>query len=202
MPSSFYKREFLDKQPCGWTYTDPNDNKIENFAFEEVDLFYWYDFAMAYRSLWIYTGIVYILGIFGLKRFMRDRPAYDLKMPLFWWNTASGVYSIIGLCRVLPGFLYTLSLTNGFYISICSKTNGDVPGGYWIMLFVLSKFWELGDTVFIVLRKRNLVFLQWYHHLITMTTVWIVGMWIWTTVWNGSVVVKWPLTVETLKIFI
>lgn len=34
--------------------------------------------------------------------------------------------------------------------------------GFWTWLFVLSKLPELGDTIFIVLRKQPLIFLHWY----------------------------------------
>jgi hypothetical protein len=34
-------------------------------------------------------------------------------------------------------------------------------GGFWTLAFVLSKLPELGDTAWIVLRKRPLIFLHW-----------------------------------------
>jgi len=39
-------------------------------------------------------------------------------------------------------------------------------------MFVLSKVPELGDTVFIVLRKQPLIFLHWYHHVTVLIYCW------------------------------
>ena len=40
------------------------------------------------------------------------------------------------------------------------------------MLFIYSKIPELVDTVFIVLRKRPLIFLHWYHHVTVLLFCW------------------------------
>lgn len=37
----------------------------------------------------------------------------------------------------------------------------------WYTLIIMSKLWELGDTVFLILRKRPVIFLHSYHHVLT-----------------------------------
>jgi len=39
-------------------------------------------------------------------------------------------------------------------------------------LFVLSKFPELGDTVFLILRKKPVIFLHWFHHTTVLLYCW------------------------------
>jgi len=188
MANASYMEGVLSSRPYGWDFTDERFH----FKFEEVDHTYWHDLITSTWKLSIYAGVAYILVIFGIQWWMKDKDPYQLKWPLFWWNLGLGIFSIIGFSRTLPGFLDVFGKENGLYQSVCVKQYMDLPTVYWTILFAFSKFLELGDTIFIVLRKKPLIFLQWYHHVITMNVVWILAPLVepigrWYTVLNFGV---------------
>ncbi|ODM97560.1 putative fatty acid elongation protein 3 [Orchesella cincta] len=161
----YFKRAF------GYTFLE--NPYFHGFEFEKIGFTGWQEFMIENWKLAIYASVFYVITIFGLQRVMKNRPAFDLRKCLFVWNLAIGLASLVGFIRVFPAFLTVLSEQNGFYNSICVKKGLDIPSAYWAIVFACSKFLELGDTVFIVLRKRPLVFLQWYHHLVTLMVTWI-----------------------------
>jgi len=67
----------------------------------------------------------------------------------------------------------------GLYFSVCSDTPSfmvyvkDGPAMLALALFCLSKIPELGDTVFLVLKRRPVRLLQWYHHTTVMLFCWL-----------------------------
>ena len=70
-------------------------------------------------------------------------------------------------------FIISLKLTFlGSLFSLCSYIEDDKVSGFWATMFVLSKVPELGDTIFIVLRKQPLIFLHWYHHATVLVYSW------------------------------
>lgn len=114
---------------------------------------------------------IYLLLVFGIKKWMNGRKAFKLTTFLIIWNLSLSMFSIIGSLRTIPHILHTVK-NHGIHYSLCSE--GDVSGvyGFWTSLFILSKIPELGDTMFVVLRKQKLIFLHWFHHLTVLILVW------------------------------
>lgn len=142
----------------------------------------------------IISVILYLLFCyFGIK-IMENKKPFDLKYSLAAWNLFLSTFSFIGMFRTVPHLIAEL-LTLEFRATICSRaktTYGDGPCGFWVLLFIISKIPELIDTVFIVLRKRELIFLHWYHHVTVLLYCWhayasMAGSGIWFVAMNYSV---------------
>jgi len=125
-----------------------------------------------WREVVAWCSGAYMLLVFGGQHYMASRPPFKLRGALTVWNIFLAIFSIIGAARTLPEFLHTLS-KHGLYSSFCSPSfiEQDRVSGFWTFMFVLSKVPELGDTLFIILRKQKLIFLHWYHHLTVMIYV-------------------------------
>jgi len=128
------------------------------------------------NNYWVAITCVtaYLVFIFGGKKYMESQKEFDLKYPLALWNAALSVFSFIGMCRTAP-WLGAKILTSSYEDTICENPMnswGNGATGLWVMLFIYSKIPELVDTVFIVLRKKKLIFLHWYHHVTVLLFCW------------------------------
>lgn len=120
----------------------------------------------------IYLWVAYMVAVYGIQHLMKERPRFELRKALFFWNLGLAVFSVAATIRTFPEMIFVLT-NRGFYYSACLNwyTNNPVSG-FWNHLFVLSKAIELGDTIFIVLRKQPLSFLHVYHHSTVLVTTW------------------------------
>ncbi|KAM7317941.1 hypothetical protein ACRRTK_022678 [Alexandromys fortis] len=115
---------------------------------------------------------LYAAFIFGGRHLMNKRAKFELRKPLVLWSLTLAVFSIFGALRTGAYMVYIL-MTKGLKQSVCDQSfyNGPVSK-FWAYAFVLSKAPELGDTIFIVLRKQKLIFLHWYHHITVLLYSW------------------------------
>lgn len=135
------------------------------------------NFSRDYHRQWmydnwhiaIYVSVIYIFVIFYGSYLMSKREHFNLRGPMALWNIGLAIFSLMGTIRCLPEFIHIL-LSEGLQQSYCSSSYyRDVRVSHWYWLFVWSKVFELGDTVFIILRKQKLIFLHWIHHVLTLS---------------------------------
>lgn len=122
------------------------------------------------------VGVAYLLILFLLKQWMDKREAIKPKTPLILWNTCLAVFSIIAFVKFAPSAVLTGLAKGGFIYSVCLvKPFSTETLVFWMSMFIISKFIEFGDTIFLVLRKAPLTFLHVYHHLTVAIYGWFGG---------------------------
>ena len=119
-------------------------------------------------NVWPWTiplCVVYIILVFSGQKWMSSRTPYNLRSPLFVWNTFLALFSLCGSLTLVPHFIDVIYKA-GFRESVCkTEAAGNPHLSLWSFLFVVFKVIELGDTAFVVLRKSPLQFLHYYHHM-------------------------------------
>ncbi|OXA63178.1 putative fatty acid elongation protein 3 [Folsomia candida] len=154
-----------------WTYTEPPT--IRPLWFEKLDLIWSIEWAIKYWTISIWAAALYLIFIFVGRKWMENRKPYDLKSVLIWWNGALAIFSIWSFIRTVPELVQVLSTEHGLFRSVCVREYFNESSAFYGWLFMWSKIVELGDTVFIVLRKKPLIFLHWFHHITVLVAVWV-----------------------------
>jgi len=102
-----------------------------------------------------------------------------MKLPLLTagWNFGLALFSLAGALVTVPELLLGSEgglLTRGFYASVCTHASnyGCGPVGFFVCLFIYSKFAELVDTLLLLLRKSPVILLHWYHHASVLLYCW------------------------------
>jgi elongation of very long chain fatty acids protein 6 len=155
-------------------------------VYKQLEPFY-FDFEKNYDVLPVLDGMarnnykipiatvaVYLALCYFGRIYMKEKMPQELRGALAAWNLILAIFSTYGVVRTVPHFLYKLSIMT-FEESVCDRADTYYGGGACglaVQLFILSKLPELFDTVFIVLRKKPLIFLHWYHHVTVLLYCW------------------------------
>lgn len=118
----------------------------------------------------------YLLLLFLLSQWMKERNPIKLKTPLIAWNSCLAAFSILACFKYAPEAVLNGIAKGGFVYSVCSvKPFSTQNLTFWMAMFIVSKFVEFGDTIFLVLRKAPLTFLHVYHHVSVAVYAWFGG---------------------------
>lgn len=121
-----------------------------------------------------YLGVVY-----ATRNAIPKHPfAAAVDLAFAAWNLALSLFSAWGVWHMSTAIMKALQ-SEGLYFTVCADTrsmmkySGDNPTVLALALFCLSKIPELGDTAFLILRRRPVRLLQWYHHATVMLFCWL-----------------------------
>ncbi|KAG0302822.1 hypothetical protein BGZ98_007196 [Dissophora globulifera] len=92
---------------------------------------------------------------------------------VFVHNVLLCLYSALTFYNVAPALVHSYR-THSFYDALCDTDHSfwDNALGYWGYIFYLSKYYEVIDTIIILLKGRRSSLLQTYHHAGAMITMW------------------------------
>lgn len=139
----------------------------KNFAFTDAG-------PWMYENLWIpiVLSVIYVVLVFWGQKAMEKREPFKLRGLLIGWNLFLTVLSWCMMLRLVPALVQTVYL-KGWTYSVCNNTYfTEGVTGFWVMIFAVSKVPELLDTAFLVLRKRPVILLHWYHHWTVLVYTW------------------------------
>ncbi|KAK4515996.1 Pre-mRNA-splicing helicase BRR2 [Mucor velutinosus] len=138
----------------------------------------------------ILSCIAYFVILFGGREWMKNHPPFKLQKLFQLHNLLLTVVSAALLMLVVEQIFPQL-YHHGLLYAICSPRNWTQKLELLYYLNYLVKYWELIDTVFLVLKKKKLEFLHYYHHSLTMVLCY--------TQLNGQTTVSWvPITLNLM----
>jgi fatty acid elongase 3 len=118
------------------------------------------------------SWILYFSLILGLKAYMKNREPMKLKYVTALHNLFLCVISL-GMCIAGTFGAYQIVMEKGVDEVFCSNDKNPKGLMHWsLYMYYLSKFPELIDTVILVLKKKRVIFLHWYHHSIVILLTW------------------------------
>jgi len=118
------------------------------------------------------TCITYFVVIFGGQYLMRDMPAMKLSLASKVHNALLSLGSLALLALFIEQLLPMVA-KHGLFFAICKAGAWTQKLELLYYINYLFKYWELLDTVFLVLKKKNLEFLHYYHHTMTLALCYV-----------------------------
>ena len=134
----------------------------------------WVQFVRTHAEIPVLAVCLYFALVFYAPALLAHRPALNLKTPLAAWNLCLAVFSALGAAGTVPHLASALR-AHGFTATVCRHPQEwylDGRVGLCVALFILSKVPELLDTAFLVLQKKPVIFLHWFHHVTVMLYCW------------------------------
>jgi len=134
-------------------------------------------------------GAYLLIVVWAGPPFMKHRPPMPLRRFSRVWNAGVALFSMAGAAATVPHLVRQL-LGHGFKYTVCAdcyELAGHGAPAAWAALFAWSKFFELVDTLLLVLKKRPLLRLHWFHHASVIAFTWV--SWVFEmplALWYGS----------------
>jgi len=144
-------------------------------AMAAINQFLWARWDIPVGCVVLYLCIVYLTrNLIAPHRFGRIVDASFAA-----WNLGLSVFSAWGVWHMSRP-LFSALRSEGLFFTVCAETKAftvgygsENPFTFALVLFCLSKIPELGDTAFLILKRKQVRLLQWYHHTTVLLFCWL-----------------------------
>jgi len=116
---------------------------------------------------------LYFIMIPSLKWAVEKYGKWNVSTLAMCWNAFLSVFSWCGVFACVPWLLDAL-MNKGLYFTTCAPGEWFLEGrcGFFVALFIYSKLAELFDTFLLVIAKKPVIALQWWHHSTVLLYCW------------------------------
>jgi len=127
----------------------------------------------------IYGVSAYILVVFFGPLLMKNRKPIKPRLFAIVHNLFLSILSVAMVSGVVYEMIriYFIEYRYGPHPSsfMCDPDKLTAEGrmNFWTYVFYLSKYYEFIDTFIHILAKHKVIFLHWYHHVVTLVLVWM-----------------------------
>ena len=124
---------------------------------------------------WVFliASCLFLPTVFKLRAIMKHRPAFELRNVLFVWNMIASGLSGWAMVYVVPELLEQVDKfgVQGMLCKVEYCWSRERIGIY-VFIYQTTKALEWIDTALLALRKKPMVFLHLFHHIVTMLYCW------------------------------
>jgi hypothetical protein len=157
-------------------------NIAKDFKFNEDTTF------LGSGKLMLVICVAYLLGVIGIQKFMVKHEAFQLKKIAAYHNGFLSLSSLLLLILMIQQ-IYPKYLRKGLHGTVCDADMVTSYLEFYCYLNYLLKYYELSDTLLMVLKKKDIPFLHTYHHTMTLVLTHVELV--------GNVAVQWvPITLN------
>ncbi len=154
---------------------------VADFPYADPYLIQTYKYSLPFWSVGLYLVMVHVVAPWWSKvrADKKDADAAFFKLPLKLWNLFLAWGSLLMLVALLILKVQrSWKVERPVYDWVCDIDDASWHGPlwFWVWLFANSKYIELIDTVFLVVRHKPVSFLHWYHHTTVLLFSWFAAV--------------------------